>query len=110
DVVLLDAMMPRPDGFEVCSKMKNDPALRHCHIIMVSALTAVDDRLRGYSAGADDYICKPFDENELFAKVSAALNTRQFYRSVQAEMDAMCSTAGDVLELLTHLRDAETGE
>ncbi len=83
DVVLLDAMMPRPDGFEVCSQMKNDPILRHSQIIMVSARTAIDDRLRGYRAGADDYVCKPFNEDELVAKVSAALNTRTYYPQVK---------------------------
>src|ERR1700752_1539386 len=53
DVVLLDVMMPRPDGYEVCSLMKHDRTLRHSQIIMVSAKTDIDDRLRGYKAGAD---------------------------------------------------------
>lgn len=69
DVVLLDVMMPRPDGYEVCSKLKNDPTLRHTQIIMVSARTDIDERLRGYKAGADDYVTKPFEEEELYAKV-----------------------------------------
>src|ERR1700719_5071066 len=56
DVVLLDVMMPKPDGYEVCSLMKNDRVLRHSQIIMVSARTDIDDRLRGYQAGADDYV------------------------------------------------------
>lgn len=110
DVVLLDAMMPRPDGFEVCSKLKNDPLLRRSHVIMVSARTAVDDRLRGYRAGADDYVCKPFDEQELCAKVSAAMNTRELCRGVHADLEQFCGATGEALELLTHLRDTETGE
>jgi cyclic di-GMP phosphodiesterase len=109
DVVLLDVVMPRPDGFEVCSRIKNDPTLRHSQVIMVSARTDIDDRLRGYRAGADDYVSKPFDEQELYAKVNAALKTKTFYRTIQSDMDALCGAAGEVLELLSHLRDAETG-
>ena len=60
DVVLLDVMMPKPDGYEVCSQMKNDRTLRHSQIIMVSARTSIDDRLRGYRAGADDYPLQTF--------------------------------------------------
>jgi cyclic di-GMP phosphodiesterase len=109
DVVLLDAMMPKPDGFEVCSLMKNDSVLRHTRIIMVSAKTALDDRIRGYQAGADDYVTKPFSEEELCAKVAVGMRTKTIYATVQDEMDALCGTTAEVLELVSHLRDAETG-
>ena len=71
DIVLLDVMMPRPDGYEVCSQIKNDLKLRHSQVIMVSAKTDISERLRGYRAGADDYVTKPFEEEELLAKVCA---------------------------------------
>ena len=110
DIVLLDVMMPRPDGYEVCSQIKNDRVLRHSQVIMVSAKTDISERLRGYRAGADDYVTKPFEEEELFAKVSAALKTKSIYCSVQRELDALCSATGETLELISHLRDSETGE
>lgn len=110
DIVLLDVMMPHPDGYEVCTRFKNDPTLRHSHVIMVSARTDVHDRLRGYRAGADDYVTKPFEEEELLAKVRANLKTKSIYSSVRYQLDQLCGAAGEVLELVSHLRDAETGE
>jgi putative two-component system response regulator len=110
DIVLLDVMMPRPDGYEVCSQIKNDRMLRHSQVIMVSAKTDISERLRGYRAGADDYVTKPFEEEELFAKVCAALKTKSVNSSVQQELEALYSATGETLELISHLRDAETGE
>jgi CheY-like chemotaxis protein len=110
DVVLLDVMMPRPDGYEVCSAMRNDPLLRYSSIIMVSASTAIEARLRAYRAGANDYVCKPFDEEELLAKVLAAVNVKSDYQTLLADVESFYSATGEVLELLTHLRDSETGE
>ena len=69
DVILLDVMMPGMDGFEVCRRIRNDPALAEIPIIM---LTALDDRkslLDGLDAGADDYITKPYDRFELRARL-----------------------------------------
>jgi putative two-component system response regulator len=110
EIVLLDVMMPRPDGYEVCSQIKNDPKLRQSQVIMVSAKTDISERLRGYRSGADDYVTKPFDEEELFAKVCAALKTKSLYWSAQREIEVLCGVTGDTLSLISHLRDAETGE
>lgn len=110
DVVLLDVMMPDLDGFEVCSRLRSDPVLKHSHVVMVSAKTTLEDRLRGYGAGADDYVTKPFDEEELLAKVNAIVTTKSMYHDTQAHLDSLCGAAGETLELLAYLRDAETGE
>lgn len=110
DVILLDVTMPPPDGYAVCTELRRHDALRSSKIIMVSARTTVAHRMRGYEAGADDYICKPFYEEELRAKVIAALHSTNLCRSAQEDVDAICSATGDVLELLTSLRDTETGE
>ena len=56
DVVLLDVMMPDMDGFEVCRRMKTDPATSHIPVVMVTALDHVSDRIRGLEAGADDFL------------------------------------------------------
>jgi len=107
---LLDVMMPRPDGYEVCSHMKNDPKLRHSQIIMVSAKTDIDDRLRGYKAGADDYVTRPFESEELLAKVNASFRKKTMFDGVRTQMNDLCGATGEALELVTHLRDKETGE
>jgi len=69
DLILLDVMMPGIDGYEVCRRIREEKRYRFIKIIMVSAKTMIDDRLKGYRVGADDYITKPFDRKELEAKV-----------------------------------------
>ena len=69
DIILLDVMMPGLDGFEVCRRLRADPATRHIPVIMVTALDGRRDRLTGLEAGADDFITKPIDDVALFARV-----------------------------------------
>jgi two-component system cell cycle response regulator len=69
DIVLLDVMMPGMDGFEVCRKLRNNPATLHLPVIMVTSLDQASDRLRGLEAGADDFLTKPIDEIALLARV-----------------------------------------
>ncbi|MFQ5501953.1 MAG: response regulator [Phycisphaerae bacterium] len=76
DITLLDIMMPGIDGYEVCRRMRATPSLRQTKIIMVSAKALVSERLEGYAAGADDYITKPFAEDELQAKIRVYLRLK----------------------------------
>ena len=69
DLILLDIMMPGMNGYDVCRKLREDPNFSRTKIIMVSAKAMVSERLKGYDVGADDYITKPFEEDELLAKV-----------------------------------------
>jgi signal transduction histidine kinase len=69
DLILLDIMMPGANGFEVCRQLRKNQHLKFTKIILVSAKTLLKDRLEGYKAGADDFISKPFDPDELLAKV-----------------------------------------
>ena len=69
DIVLLDVMMPGMDGFEVCRRIKNNPATAHLPVVMVTALDQPADRVRGLDAGADDFLTKPIDEVALVARV-----------------------------------------
>lgn len=71
DIVLLDVMMPGMDGYEVCRRLKSNPLTRHIPIVMLTALTDRDDRLRGLEAGADDFLSKPVDDFALFARLEA---------------------------------------
>ncbi len=69
DLVLLDIMMPGIDGYETCRRLRENPSLSGMKIVMVSAKAMKSERLQGYEVGADDYVTKPFDEDELLAKV-----------------------------------------
>jgi two-component system cell cycle response regulator len=69
DVVLLDAMMPGLDGFEVCRQLKRNPATHHIPVVMVTALDQPADRVRGLDAGADDFLTKPVSDVALVARV-----------------------------------------
>src|SRR5215468_3753007 len=69
DIILLDVMMPRMDGFEVCRRLKANPATADTPVVMVTALSDVADRLRGLEVGADDFLTKPVNDIALFARV-----------------------------------------
>ncbi|WP_292043337.1 MULTISPECIES: PleD family two-component system response regulator [unclassified Brevundimonas] len=69
DLILLDVMMPKMDGFETCRRLKDDPATRHIPVVLVTALDGRQDRIRGLEAGADDFLSKPYDDLILMARV-----------------------------------------
>ncbi|MFC1794677.1 response regulator [Planctomycetota bacterium] len=94
DIILLDNMMPGLDGGQVCRQIRADSGLRHTKIIMVSGKSRVSERIQAYQAGADDYITKPFNEDELLAKIRVYLRLK----SVE-EVDQFKT---DVLTLLSH--------
>ncbi|MEO1305849.1 MAG: PleD family two-component system response regulator [Pseudomonadota bacterium] len=73
DIVLLDVMMPEMDGYEVCRRLKANPTTRHIPVVMVTALTDIDDRLRGLEAGADDFLSKPVEDFALFARLEGLM-------------------------------------
>jgi two-component system cell cycle response regulator len=80
DVVLLDVMMPRMSGFEVCQKIKGNPALRDTVVIMVTALHEVGDFERAVECGCDDFITKPVNKLELVTRVRSLLRVRVLRR------------------------------
>jgi diguanylate cyclase (GGDEF)-like protein len=73
DTLVLDIMMPKMDGIEVCKRLKEDVLLSRIPILMLTSLAGVDDKVRGLEAGADDYLPKPFDLRELAARVKALI-------------------------------------
>ena len=76
DVVLLDVMMPHMDGFEVCRRLKVDPATQHIPVVMVTALDQVSDRVRGLEAGADDFLTKPVNDLQLMTRVKSLVRLK----------------------------------
>jgi putative two-component system response regulator len=77
-VVLLDVQMPRMDGFEVCRRLKANPDTRLVPVVLVTGLSATRDRILGIQAGADDFLTKPVDTNELVARVRSLVNLKEF--------------------------------
>jgi DNA-binding response OmpR family regulator len=76
DLIILDIMLHGMDGYEVCQEIRKSSSLRHTKIIMVSAMAMTSDRLKGFQIGADDYLAKPFDGEELLVKVCAHLRPK----------------------------------
>jgi two-component system cell cycle response regulator len=76
DVVLLDVMMPDMDGFEVCRRLKNDPATSHIPVVMITALDQVSDRIRGLDVGADDFLTKPVNDLQLMTRVKSLVRLK----------------------------------
>src|SRR5262245_54456407 len=77
DLVLLDVMMPRLSGFEVCKQLRADPATRGVAVLMVTALDQISDMERAADLGTDDFITKPVNKAELLLRVRAALKSRE---------------------------------
>ncbi len=76
DLVLLDVMMPKLDGYEVCKKIKSTKETQFLPVVMVTALREEEERIKGIEAGCDDFISKPFDKHELLARVKSLLRIK----------------------------------
>lgn len=77
-VVLLDIMMPGMDGFEVCRRIKATPETRLTPVVLITGLSATEDRIMGINSGADDFLSKPIDLNELLARTRSLLRLKQY--------------------------------
>ncbi|HHO47266.1 MAG TPA: response regulator [Desulfobacteraceae bacterium] len=76
DLILLDVMMPKPDGYEICQRIRSTPAWKDIPVIMLTAKGRDVEKQKGLAMGADDYITKPFATHELIAKVRAVLTEK----------------------------------
>ena len=91
DVVLLDVMMPKIDGFEVCRRLKGDTTLGFVPIIMVTARADSKDVVTGLNAGADEYLTKPVDHAALVARVRSMLRIKELHDRVEAQAAELAS-------------------
>jgi len=83
DIILLDAMMPKVDGFEVCRQIRANELLAEIPIIMITALDDRESRLHGLRAGVDDFLAKPFDSVELLARIQTITRLNRYRRIIE---------------------------
>jgi two-component system, cell cycle response regulator len=93
DVILLDVMMPRMDGFEVCRRLKANPRTADLPVVMVTALSDAANRLRGLEAGADDFLTKPVSDIALFARVRSLVRLKRIMEEWRLR-DEICGRFG----------------
>jgi CheY-like chemotaxis protein len=92
-VILLDVSMPQMSGYEVCKTLKSNPSTAHIIVMFVSARGTVEERMEGYSAGAEDYIVKPFGHDELRSKLKNLNQVLVEKQSLEKQVEAATSTA-----------------
>ncbi|MEP0916466.1 response regulator [Leptolyngbya sp. DQ-M1] len=111
DLILLDILMPEMDGFETCRQLKANHTTAEIPVIFMSALTETIDKVKGFSLGAVDYITKPFQQEEVLARVQTHLRLQQLARQLRermaqeqaarAEAEAQRNRANNILESIT---------
>jgi sigma-B regulation protein RsbU (phosphoserine phosphatase) len=89
DLILLDIMMPDIDGYEVCRQLKSKPATSDIPVIFLSALGDTEDKVKGLQLGAVDYITKPFQPDEVIARVNTHLTIHRLKREVESQKDQL---------------------
>jgi putative two-component system response regulator len=93
DVVLLDVNMPLLDGFDVCRRLKADPATRLIPVVLLTGLAAIEDRVRGIDAGADDFLTKPYVVAELEARVRSLTRLKRYTDELDSAASVILSLA-----------------
>ena len=110
DLIILDIMLPKMDGFTACQQLRADKRNKNMPILMLTAMSRVDDKITGFDAGTDDYLTKPFEVGELLARVKALL--RRIQRDKKEELNLDLSNeilhSGDIT-LIPESREAQLG-
>src|SRR5580704_4612754 len=96
DLVLLDIVMPGLDGFEVCRRIKAAPETRLTPVVLITGLSAVSDRIQGINAGADDFLSKPIDLNELLARSRSLLRLKNYTDELENAEGVLFSLARSI--------------
>ena len=91
DLILLDVIMPGRSGYELCRKLKDDPATRLIPVVIITGLANREDRVRGIESGADDFLNKPIFPEELFARVKSLLKLKEFTDELETAESILCT-------------------
>ena len=104
DLILLDILMPGMDGYEVCGILKADQVLKDVPVIFISALNEVGDKMKGFSAGGVDYISKPFQTEEVLARVKTHLKLRKLQKDVEEKNTRLRELNRDLQRALDEIK------
>ena len=104
DLILLDIMMPEMDGYEVCTKLKADQRTKDIPVIFISALSDVLDKVKAFSIGGVDYITKPFQEEEVLARVYTHLTNQNLHKNLQFKNAELAQTNNQLENTLQELK------
>ena len=106
DLILLDITMPEMDGYEVCERMKSNATLSRIPVIFISALNATEDKIKGFQSGGVDYISKPFQFEEVHARVETHLKLRRAQLAEHELLEKTLTGAVNTLWELVQLTSA----
>lgn len=102
-LIICDWIMPRKNGLEVCRQLKSDPELSTTFFILLTSLGSVADRVKGLDTGADDFLCKPIEMNELKARVRAGLRLNQLSRDLVRQKQLLEAELAEAAEYVTSI-------
>ena len=102
DIVLLDIMMPGIDGYEVCKRIKQGDSTRFTPVVMITALSDVEDRIKAIEVGADDFLTKPINSQELITRTRSLVKAKHFHDQL-VESKAIIEAQNDFRAILTNL-------
>ena len=107
DLIILDLMLPKLDGWEVCKRLRTEPKMAETPVIMLTALSETGDKLKGFECGADDYVTKPFSPRELVARVKRVIARAQ-NSALAPKRYTFGEVTIDVEELMIKMNDQES--
>ena len=107
DLILLDVMMPKMNGFKVCEVIKSDDATKFIPVILVTALNELEDKIKGMNSGADDFLAKPFNKLELLVRVRSLLRIKHLHDELQEKVIELQRTKEELRQLA--ITDGLTG-
>ncbi len=99
DLILLDVAMPEVDGFETCQRLKQDPATAEIPVIFMTAMAGTDEKIRGFRVGAVDYVTKPLNAEEVFARIGTHLSLDALRRELAAQKAALQRSNAELEQL-----------
>lgn len=105
DIILLDVMMPGLNGFETCLRIKANPDTTHIPVVMVTALSDTEDRVKGLEAGADEFLTKPIDDTALFTRVRSLSRMKAVIDELNLRNNTNAALGGSFIEMIDDFAD-----
>ncbi len=108
DVIILDVDMPVTGGLEICKALKSDSGIKHIPVILLHEKPSTEDKVAGFEAGAQDYVTKPFDDDELTARVAAAARQKAAFDRLRHKNSRLEALAKHVRAAVQHYEQPQT--